>query len=60
MKSKKTFRKNESNFKNDNNEVRIRERKKESNKKFNKRNIYSLIEEDDDSEIDLYGYLKED
>ena len=28
-------------------------------KKFNKHNIYAMIEEEDDSEIDLYGYLSE-
>ncbi|MFK7979316.1 MAG: hypothetical protein AB8G86_05010 [Saprospiraceae bacterium] len=60
MKSKKTFKKKETNFKNDKIEVRIKERKKSGNKKFNKHNIYMLIEEEDDSEIDLYGYLKED
>lgn len=60
MKSKRTFKKKETNFRDDNNEIRIKERRKESNKKFSKRNIYSLIEEEDDSEIDLYGYLKED
>ena len=60
MKSKKTFKKKDSNYQIDNNELKIKERKKESNKKFNKHNIYSMIEEDDeDTEIDLYGYLEE-
>lgn len=60
MKSKKSFKKRETNFRNDNMEVRIKERKKGGKKKFNKRNLYELIEEEEDSEIDLYGYLKED
>ena len=60
MKSKKTFKKRETNFRNDNMEVRIKERKKGGKKKFNKRNLYELIEEEEDSEIDLYGYLKEE
>ena len=58
MKSKKTSKKKESDYRNDT-EIKIKERKKEPNKKFNKRSIYSLIEEDDDAEIDLYGYLEE-
>ena len=60
MKSKKTFKKKETSFRDNNIEVKIKERKKNGNKKFKKHNIYTLIEEDDDSEIDLYGYLKED
>lgn len=59
MKSKKTFKKRTSNYQNDDNEIRIKERRKEQGKKFNKHNIYAMIEEDDDSEIDLYGYLAE-
>jgi len=60
MKSKKSFKKRETNYRNADNEIRIKERRKDTNKKFNKRNIYALIEEDDDTEIDLYAYLDEE
>ena len=60
MKSKKSFKKRETNFRNANDEVRIKERRKDNNRKFNKRSIYSLIEEEDDTEIDLYAYLDEE
>ena len=60
MKSKKSFKNRETNFRNANDEVRIKERRKDNNRKFNKRSIYSLIEEEDDTEIDLYAYLDEE
>lgn len=60
MKSKKSFKKRETNYRNADNEIRIKERRKDTNKKFNKRNIYALIEEEDDTEIDLYAYLDEE
>ena len=60
MKSKKSFKKRETNYRNANDEVRIKERRKDTNKKFNKRNIYALIEEEDDTEINLYAYLDEE
>ena len=59
MKSKKTFKKKETNYRNANDEIRIKERKKDTNKKFNKRNIYSLIEEEE-IDIDLYAYLNDE
>jgi len=60
MKSKKSFKKRETNYRNADNEIRIKERRKDTNKKFNKRNIYALIEEEDDTEINLYAYLDEE
>ena len=59
MKSKKTFKKKDNNYQIDNNEIRIKERRKEQGKKFKKHNIYAMLEEEDDGEIDLYGYLSE-
>ena len=59
MKSKKTFKKKDSNYETDNNDIKIKVRRKESNKKFKKHNIYAMIEEEEDVEIDLYGYLEE-
>ena len=60
MKSKKSFKKRETNYRNADHEIRIKERRKDTNKKFNKRNIYALIEEEDDTEINLYAYLDEE
>ena len=59
MKSKKAFKK-KNNYRNSEDEIRIKERRKDTNKKFNKRNIYALIEEEDDTEINLYAYLDEE
>ena len=47
MKSKKNFKKKQVNYRKDNDEIRIRERKKQP-KKFNKHNLYSMIEEDEE------------
>ncbi len=58
MKSKKTFKKKDNNYQNENDEIKIKERKKIPNKKFKKQDFYAMIEEEDD-EIDLYGYLEE-
>ena len=60
MKSKKSFKKKETNYRNANDEIRIKERRKDNNKKFNKRNIYALMEEEDDTDIDLYAYLNDE
>ena len=60
MKSKKSFKKRETNYRNADNEIRIKERRQDTNKKFYKRNIYALIEEEDDTEINLYAYLDEE
>ena len=59
MKSKKSFKKKETNYRNANDEIRIKERRKDNNKKFNKRNIYNLIEEEE-TDIDLYAYLNDE
>ncbi len=59
MKSKKSFKKKETNYRNANDEIKIKERRKDNNKKFNKRNIYKLIEEEE-TEIDLYAYLNDE
>lgn len=57
MKSRKDFKKKNANYrKNQEDEIRIRERKKQP-KKINKNNYYSMLEEeDDDVAIDLYAY----
>ena len=60
MKSKKSFKNKETNFRDADNDVKIKERRRQPNKKFNKHSIYSLIEEEDDTDIDLYGYLDEE
>ena len=50
MKSKKNFKKKNINYRKDQEEIRIKERKKQP-KKFNKHNLYSLIEEDESEYI---------
>jgi len=60
MKSKKTFKKREHNHRALETEIKIKERKKKPNKKFKKHNLLSMIEEEEDLEIDLYGYLDEE
>ncbi len=57
MKSKKTFKKKDNNYQIEHDEIKIKERRKEKSKKFKKHNIYAMIEEEEDVEIDLYGYL---
>ncbi len=59
MKSKKSFKKKTTNYRNAEDEIRIRERRKTADKKFNKHKLYDLLEEED-TDIDLYGYLDED
>ena len=59
MKSKKTFKKREHNHRELETEIKIKERKKKPNKKFKKHNLLSMIEEED-LDIDLYGYLDEE
>ncbi len=59
MKSKKSFKKKDHNYRDDDKEIKIKERRKAKSKKFKKHNLYELLEEEDDSEIDLYGYLEE-
>lgn len=62
MKSKKTFKKNVNN-RMEEEEIRIREKKKlTSNKygsKYGKKSIYSLIEEEEE-DFDLYKYTEEE
>ena len=53
MKSKKNFKKKNINYQKDHQEVRIKERRKQP-KKFNKQNLYSMIEEDEEYVLPNY------
>ena len=59
MKSKKTFKKKDNNYQNEQDEIKLKERRKVQSKKFKKHNLYAMLEEEEDVEIDLYGYLEE-
>ncbi|GEM_PF-6243098 len=64
MESKKIFKKKNVNNRIDQEEIRIREKKKlTSNKygsKYGKKSIYSLIEEEEEEDFDLYKYTDEE
>ena len=54
MKSRKDFKKKNANFRrNQDEDIRIKAIKKQP-KKINKNNYYSMIDDDDDLEINLY------
>lgn len=56
MKSRKDFKKKNANYrKNQDEDIRIKAIKKQP-RKINKNNYYSMIEDEDDLEINLYDY----
>jgi len=60
MKSRKDFRKKNAQLQKDQDEIRIKERKRlPKNKKINKKNFHSLLEEDED-DIDFSEPQDED
>ena len=58
MTSKKAFKK-KNNYRNSEDEIRIKERRKQKNKKFRKQDIYAMREEEEDLNYNPYDYLNE-
>jgi len=56
MKNKKVFKKTDHYRRNDD-EIRIKERRKQKNKKFNKQDIFALRAEAEDLYSNPYNYL---